>query len=216
MTDTGQFPVPAGDEPAPGPGVTPGGSPPRLRASIAGLAAVAAGTALLGIPAGLAWAALAPRALLVVVSVGTGQVVNPETSAFITADVWFCLVAAVGGVIAGSLGYALVIRRHGALAMAGLVAGALAASFLAAWIGQRAGAGALQQRLATSPVGTHLDASLTLTARTALAFWPMFAAVTAGAIEMIRGARERRRTDRARLAELSGVWMVQPPAGPAR
>jgi hypothetical protein len=197
MTETGQFPVPAGDESMLGPDVAPGG---RLRAAIGPLAAITAGTALLGIPAGLAWAAVAPRASLIMIGPGIAQVVNPETSAFIVADAWFCLLALAGGVIAGSLGYALVIRRLGAAALAGLLAGALAASLLALWIGQQAGSGTFHHRLATSAAGTYLDSSLTLTAHTALAFWPMFAGLTAGTIEMIRGAIERRRAEQAELS----------------
>ena len=54
-------------------------------------------SALLGLLAGLVWSALAPRALLVVQSRGVAYVVNPETSAFIVADAWFCLLTALGG-----------------------------------------------------------------------------------------------------------------------
>ena len=45
---------------------------------------------------------------------GAAQVVNPETTAFIAADAWFVLIAAIGGLLTGIAGYLLLVRRHGA------------------------------------------------------------------------------------------------------
>ena len=56
------------------------------------------GSALIGLAGGLAWTSFAPRAVYVVVGRGSADVVNPETSAFIAADAWYCLI----GVAAGS------------------------------------------------------------------------------------------------------------------
>ena len=97
--------------------------------------AAAAATAVCGIPAGFAWGAVAPRVLVQVVGHGVAEVVNAETSAFIVADVWFCLIGVIGGVLTGSLGYLIAVRRRGAAAAAGLIAGALAASAVALWVG---------------------------------------------------------------------------------
>ena len=47
---------------------------------------------MLGVAAGLIWAAVAPRALLQEVGHGEAQLVNAESSAFILADGWFCLI----------------------------------------------------------------------------------------------------------------------------
>src|SRR5215475_14202985 len=63
--------------------------------------AVAAGTAALGVVAGLGWAAVTPRPLLVMTAPGAATLVNAETTAFIAADAAFCLVCLAGGVISG-------------------------------------------------------------------------------------------------------------------
>ena len=113
--------------------------------------AALAGSAVLGIVAGLIWAVVAPRPLLQEVAHGEAQYVNVETTAFIVADAWFALIAAVGGLITGAVGYRILVRRGGAAATAGLVLGAVAAAFLAWWVGDNIGLGAYNHLLATSP-----------------------------------------------------------------
>ena len=144
------FPDPARDE-----AMRSWRSRDRLRAGVptaAAALAVAAGTAALGVPAGLIWAAVAPRPLLVMTSPGAAALVNTETSAFIAADLVFCLVCLAGGVVSGALGYLFAVRRYGPLAMAGLLAGSVAAAFVARWVGEQSGFAALQHLLATRPV----------------------------------------------------------------
>jgi hypothetical protein len=156
------------------------------------LVSVIAGTAVLGAATGFLWASLAPRALAVVVARGSANVVNPETNAFIAADAWFTLLTVIGGVISGLLGYALAVRRHGALAMAGVLAGALAATLIAMWIGQRSGTAAFNHSLAIDRPGTLLRVPLMLGGHGSLAFWPIAAGLTAGGSELVAGLRERR------------------------
>ncbi len=127
---------------------------------------------MLGVAAGLIWAAVAPRALLQEVGHGEAQVVNPETGAFIAADAWFCLIVAVGGAITGIVGYRLLVRRSGWIAAAGLVLGAVAAALLTLWTGGAIGLGTYNHLLAASPNGTFFHSSLALGAKSALAFWP--------------------------------------------
>ena len=106
---------------------------------------------------------------------------------FIVADAWFALIAAVGGLITGSLGYRLLVRRAGPAATAGLVLGALVAALLAWWVGDNIGLGTYQHLLASSPAGTVFHSSLALGAKSALAFWPL---CTAGVILLAEtGAR---------------------------
>jgi hypothetical protein len=136
-----------------------------------------AGSAVLGIVAGLVWAAVAPRPLLQEIARGEAQVVNAETSAFIVADAWFCLIAAVGGVITGVVGYRVLVRRAGWPATAGLVLGAVAAALLAMWAGENVGLGSYNHLLASSAVGTFFRASLALGAKSSLAFWPLLTSV---------------------------------------
>jgi hypothetical protein len=160
---------------------------------VAALAA-AAGTTALGVVAGLGWAAVAPRPLLVMTSPGAAALVNPETSAFIAADAAFCLVCLTGGAVSGALGYLFAVRRHGPLAMAGLLGGALAAAFVARWVGQQAGLAGFQHLLATLPAGARFRDSLRLGATGALGAWALAAAVVAGGLELVVSpGRHRRR-----------------------
>lgn len=179
--------------------------------------AAAAAVAVCGIPAGLAWAAAAPRALLQVVSRGTAVVVNAETSAFIVADAWFCLIGAVGGVLTGSIGYLIAVRRRGAVAAAGLIAGALAAALVMLWAGDNCGLAAFRHRLTVSAPGTRFDSSLALGATSALAFWPMFAALAIAVAEVaVRAGRSRaarRQASAAAAAASAGAAADQPGDG---
>ncbi len=140
--------------------------------------AALAGSAVLGIVAGLIWVAVAPRALLQEVAVGEADLVNAESSAFIVADAWFCLLSVVGGLITGILGYRFAVRRAGWTAAAGLILGAVAAALLALWIGETIGLGTYNHLLATSRNGTFFRSSLALGAKSALALWPLITSVT--------------------------------------
>jgi hypothetical protein len=131
------------------------------------------GSAVLGLVAGLIWAVVAPRALLQEIAHGEAQLVNVETSAYIAADAWFCVIGAAGGLITGVLGYRILVRRAGWPAAAGLVLGALAAALIALWVGENVGLGTYNHLLASSAVGVFFNDSLALGAKTALAFWPL-------------------------------------------
>jgi hypothetical protein len=151
------------------PGVEGGPTNRRLAAFAVGLA----GSAVLGVAAGLTWAAVTPRALLQEVGHGEAQLVSSETSAFISADAWFCVIVAAGGLITGVLGYFLLVRRAGWAATMGLVLGALAGALIALVVGENMGLGTYNHLLATSAVGAYFNSSLALGAKTALAFWPL-------------------------------------------
>ena len=166
----------------------PGTGPrqPGARAVIAWFAVALAGSALLGLLAGLIWGEVAPRALLQEVSPGTAQFVNVETSAFIVADGWFCLIGAVAGLITGLLGYRfLLAARTGArsaegvrgAAAAGLILGGVTGALVMLWLGEQIGLSSYNHHLASSPAGTLFSASLALGAKSALAFWPLVTAV---------------------------------------
>ena len=98
--------------------------------------------------------------------------VNAESNAFILADAWFCLIAALGGAVTGIVGYRLLVRRAGWTAAAGLVLGAVAAALLALWTGENIGLGTYNHLLAVSPDGAFFRSSLALGAKSALALWP--------------------------------------------
>jgi hypothetical protein len=160
-----------------------------------------AATAVIGIPAGYIWALLAPRALAQVASRGAAQVVNPETTAFIAADAWFVLIAAIGGLLTGIAGYVLLVRRQGAPAALGLILGGLAAAALMMWIGDNYGHAAFQHRLLTDRAGTYLHSALSLGSKGALAFWPMLVALV---IVVPEGAAYLRSPRKDRTAQSAG------------
>jgi hypothetical protein len=180
-----------------------------------------AGSAVLGIVAGLIWAAVAPRALLQEIARGEAELVNAESTAFIVADAWFALITAIGGLITGILGYRLLVRRAGAAATAGLVLGAVTAALLALWVGDNVGLGTYNHLLASSPTGAFFHSSLALGAKSTLAFWPL---CTSGVILLAEmgarrsgqeSARARRRHARGAPPDPgpSGMWTEEPPAG---
>jgi len=140
-----------------------------------------ASSAVLGLLGGLVWGEAAPRAIYQEVSTGTALLVNAETSAFIGADAWFCGIAVVAGLINGLLGYRFLVARAApdarAFATAGLVVGAVAGALIMLWLGSQIGLSRYNHQLASSPKGTFFPASLSLGAKSALAFWPMFTAI---------------------------------------
>ena len=112
---------------------------------------------------------------------------NAETSAFIVADLWFCLIGVAGGLLTGAFGYRIVARRRadvGPAAAAGLILGALAAAAIARWIGGLDGRAAFLHQLAVAAPGTRLHQPLTLGATSGLAFWPLATALTIVVIEV--------------------------------
>ena len=200
MSTTRELPYPPGPG---GPAYWPGdqASPaPGLPGSLAILVASAA----LGLAGGLAWAALAPRPLYIVVAKGSADVVNPETTAFIAADATYCLVGVVGGLIIGLAGYLLAVRRYGPAPMAAILVGSTVAGVAARWIGERQGLGQFNRQLLTTHQGTLLHAPLVLAGDAsatvwptvgsipAVAFWPLAACAVAGGIVLVGTLRERR------------------------
>ena len=129
----------------------------RQRELIGPVVAIAT-SAVLGLVAGAIWNAVAPRAVLQEVSAGAAQVVNAETRAFIGADGWFCVIAAVAGLLTGVVGYRLGIARRDNVTRitvtAGLIIGAVVGGYLMLWIGQQLGQASYQHQLADAAVGT--------------------------------------------------------------
>jgi hypothetical protein len=140
-----------------------------------------AGSVVLGLLGGLIWGEFAPRALLEEVGSGTAQVVNAETRAFFGADVWFCAITAVAGLLTGVLGYRFAVASRDGAARAAvataLILGALAGGLVMLWLGEQIGSSGYTHELATSASGTFFSASLALGAKSALAFWPLLTAI---------------------------------------
>jgi hypothetical protein len=192
--------------------------------SIATSLAILIGSALAGLAGGLAWDTLAPRALYVVVGRGSADVVNPETTAFIAADAWYCLIGAVGGILIGLAGYLVAVRRYGPAPMAAILAGSVVAGGLARWVGEHHGLHQFDHQLLTAHQGAFLHAPLGLAGDTAAAFWPTFASLpaiafwplagglVAGGIVFVSALRSRPGA-RARAAEYAGPQPYTPYPG---
>jgi hypothetical protein len=197
----------------------PPGSPATGRAMTAACL-ILVGSAVVGLAAGLVWAAAAPRVVyqLATLNPPTAYAINPETSAFIAADGWYCLLALIGGALIGLLGYLFGVRRYGPVPMAGIVIGATGAAFLMQWLGPEAsGQPGFDHLLATSKPGTLLRAPISLGSHGALAFWPLAAAAVAGGIELVGVLRARRQRGYtgAAISGLGRLGQPPAPAGPA-
>ena len=156
---------------------------------------ILAGSVVIGLVGGAIWAAAAPRVAYQVASMHppTAYATNPETSAFIAADGWYCVIGLAGGALIGLLGYLVGVRRYGPGPMVAVVVGSVAAAFIAAWLGhQLSGGPGFDHVLATSRIGVLLHAPISLGAHGALAFWPLGAAGVAGGIELVGVLRVRR------------------------
>jgi len=151
------------------------------RPTVGWIVTVLVGTAVLGLIGGLIWGEFAPRAVLAEVGKGAAEVTNVETRAFFGADVWFCGIALIAGLLTGLLGYRFAVApRDGAAraaVAAALIIGAVAGGFVMLWLGEQIGLSAYNQHLASSASGTLFSASLALGSKSALAFWPLFTGV---------------------------------------
>jgi hypothetical protein len=192
------MPPPPGGPASPSP---PGARPAeQFGRALLAAALVIAGSAVTGVVGGLIWSAVAPRVQYQVYTLSppTAYATNPETSAFIAADGWYCFIAIAGGALIGLLAYLFAIRRYGPLPMAGAIVGSVAAALIAAWLGHEASGGpGFDHLLATSKPGTFLYAPISLGSHGAVAFWPLAAAAVAGGIELIGVLRARRQAPAA-------------------
>lgn len=163
------------------------------------------GSAIAGLLGGLIWSAVAPRAAYVVISKGSADVINAETTAFISADAWYCLIAVVGGLIIGIASYRLAVRRYGPIPMAALLAGSALAGWVARWVGQNLGLSRFNTQLLTSRQGTILhpppvlgsDPSIVLWG--AIAFWPLAACLVPATLVFFGSLRDRQSSSRAQV-----------------
>jgi hypothetical protein len=162
---------------------------------IAACAAVLAGGAVLGLAGGLGWALTAPRPVYQVWSPGVAYVTNAETTAFIAADAWYCLIGLIGGAVLGVAGYLLAVRRGGPVAMAAVLASGIAAGLVMRWMGQEYGLATFNAALAAGHPGALVRAPLVLGGDTAsilwpaVVSWPFAAGLAVGALELISSRR---------------------------
>jgi hypothetical protein len=126
-----------------------------------------------GVPAGLVWWALAPRAEFRITEDGPVVVGSPSTELLVADDAVFVLVMAVVGLLAGTTAWLLLRRHRGVTLLTALAVGATASGAVAWLVGELLGEGPTQAEL--SEVGGVVTTGLDLGATAALAVAPFVA-----------------------------------------
>jgi hypothetical protein len=148
---------------------------PEIRADLRSAVWLVVGLALAGLPAGVLWWLLAPRADYRITADGPAALGDPSEELLVADDAVFVLVLAGIGLICGGAVWWLRRRRGVAAVLALAVGGTLTA--VVAWqVGELLGVGPSEADLAD--VGAVVTTSLTLGSLPALAIAP-FTAVLA-------------------------------------
>jgi hypothetical protein len=148
---------------------------PEIRADLRTSAVLVFGFALVGLPAGVLWWLLAPRADYRITADGPVVLGRPSEELLVADDAVFVLVLAGVGLLCGAAAWWLRRRRGVATVLALAVGGALAS--VVAWqVGELLGTGPSEAEL--SEVGAVVTTSLTLGSLPGLAMAP-FAAILA-------------------------------------
>jgi LPXTG-motif cell wall-anchored protein len=145
---------------------------PEVRADLRSAAGVVAGLALAGVPAGLLWWALAPRADFRITETGPVPVGEVSPELLVADDAVLALVLAGVGLLAGVAAWFLR-RRRGVATVLALALGACLTAVVAWQVGELLGAGPSEAQLAD--VGARVTTSLTLNSPAAMALAPFTA-----------------------------------------
>jgi hypothetical protein len=144
----------------------------ELRADLGAGALLALALAGVGVPAGVLWWLLAPRADFRITEDGPVVVGSPSTELLVADDAIFVLIMAVVGLLAGLAAW--LLRRHrGVTLLAALAVGTAACGAVAWLVGEMLGEGPTQAEL--SDVGGVVTTGLDLGATAALAVAPFVA-----------------------------------------
>ncbi|HET9897231.1 MAG TPA: hypothetical protein VFQ44_20030 [Streptosporangiaceae bacterium] len=155
------------------------------------------GSVIAGLVGGVIWNAIAPKPAYIVLKPGSADVINAETSAFITGDAWYCLIAVAGGLLIGLVTYRLAIRRYGPMPMAAVLIGGVLAGLTARWVGQNIGLARFNSMLVSSHHGAILHAPPVLGADAslimwpAIVFWPLAACLVPAGFLVLASLRDR-------------------------
>jgi hypothetical protein len=139
----------------------PAREPTRPGPLAVAMLAIAAAVAVLGVPYGLLWAALAPDVPVRVTERGPVFAV-PQPEQLIAADGWFAILAVPFGVLVAFAGWLVARRVRGVPALAGaagllaVTVGAVGAALLAWWLGRQIGLAGYQETLAAAAPGAEL------------------------------------------------------------
>jgi hypothetical protein len=148
--------------------------------------------AVLGIPAGLLWTAVAPRTTYVIAG-GQAILGDPESQTLIAADGWFAVLTAAAGVLCGVVAYVLAGRLREIGLLAALGVGGTAAGLIAWWVGSLIGRSSFQHQIRTAHDGTTAKSALDLHAAGVVIAWPLIAVVVFGLLEALDVARRESR-----------------------
>lgn len=140
--------------------------------------------AVLGVPVGLLWTAVAPATAYVVAG-GKAFLADPETQTLIAADGWFAVLTAAAGLLCGVAGYGLAGRLGEPGLLGGVTAGAIAAAVVAWQVGHLAGLSHYRHTLAAARDGATVHAPLDLHAAGVIVAWPLVAVVVFGLLEAL-------------------------------
>jgi LPXTG-motif cell wall-anchored protein len=145
---------------------------PEVRADLRSAAGIVAALALVGVPAGLLWWALAPRADFRVTENGPVPIGDVSPELLVADDAVLALVLAGAGLLAGVAAWFLR-RRRGVATVLALALGACLTAVVAWQVGELLGAGPSDTELAD--VGARVTTSLTLNSPAAMALAPFTA-----------------------------------------
>lgn len=141
----------AGTEP-----VAHAAQPPRRRPwpavglGVAGAVVVAG----LGAPLGWLWSVLAPD-VPVEMTAGGPVLREPQPEQYFAADGWFTVLGLVFGLVVAVLGWYLLRRVRGPVALVAIVVGCVGAALLAWYVGRHVGLDGYQRLATSAPVGTR-------------------------------------------------------------
>jgi multisubunit Na+/H+ antiporter MnhC subunit len=146
----------------------------ELRADLRPAAWLVLALAGVGVPAGLVWWLLAPRADFRITEDGPVVVGSPSSELLVADDAVFVLVLAVVGLLAGVAAW-LMRRQRGVALLVALALGTTAAGAVAWLVGELFGEGPTEAEL--SDIGGTVTTGLDLGATAALAVAPFVALV---------------------------------------
>lgn len=162
----------------------------RRQAVVAGV--IAGALTVLGVPIGLVWSAIAPRAELLVTAPGRTLPADPESTAYMTADATFALLTMAVGAVVAIVAYAVAGRRSGTGAALGLAAGGALGSLVGWQLGRLPTVGGYRQALRGARVDDQITALLTVHAQGVLVLGALAAVAVFGLIEVcVSMARDR-------------------------
>ena len=187
----------------------------ELRADLRSSLALTGVLLLAGVPAGLLWWALAPRATFEVTEEGPVPVGRPTAELLVADDAVYVLVLAGLGLVAGLAAWGWR-RRRGVATVLALAVGTLLAALVAWQLGELLGTGPTPDQL--TDVGTQVVTPLRLSSMAALAVAPFLAVLGYVVATLLTPAEDLDRPGPAPAAgppEPTGAAAPVPgPAGP--